>query len=79
MDCGQKNSMIYPITNSSYNIDAELEQTRTAASDNNSESLDMIMSSNMNVIYSRRQDDDNPIDEFSFLSEIPDEFFEFED
>ena len=79
MDCGQKNSTIYPITNSSYNIDAKLEQTRTAASDNNSESLDMIINSNMNVIYSRRQDDDNPIDEFSFLSEIPDEFFEFED
>ena len=79
MDCGQKNSMIYPITNNSYNIDAEPEYIRTAASDNNSESLDMIMNSNMNVIYSRRQDDDNPIDEFSFLSEIPDEFFEFED
>ena len=79
MDFGPKNSTICLTTNKSYNIDAELEQIRTAASDNNSESLDMLMSSNMNVIYSRRPDVDDPIDEFSFLSEIPDEFFEFED
>jgi hypothetical protein len=49
-----------------------------AASDNNGESLDMLMSSNTKLIYSRRKDED-PIDELSFLSEIPDEFFTFED
>jgi hypothetical protein len=79
VDFGPKNLTTYRITNSTYNLDAELENTRIAASDNNSESLDMLMNSNMNVIYSRQQDDENPIDEFSFLSEIPDEFFTFED
>jgi len=79
VDFGQKNLTTCPVTNSTYNIDAELENKRIAASDNNSDSLDMLMNSNMNVIYSRQQDDENPIDEFSFLSEIPDEFFTFED
>lgn len=79
MDCGQKNSMTCQTTNSAYNIDLELENKDISASDNNSESIDMVMCSNMKVVYSRMPDRDNPIDEFSFLSEIPDEFFTFED
>lgn len=79
MDCGQKNSTTCQIINNVYNIDSELENTNLPASDNNAESIDMLMCSNMKVVYSRIPDRDNPIDEFSFLSEIPDEFFNFED
>lgn len=79
MDCGQKNLTICQTTNNNYDIDTELENKNLPASDNNSESIDMLMCSNMKVVYSRMPDRDNPIDEFSFLSEIPDEFFTFED
>lgn len=79
MDCGRKNSTTCQITSSVYNLDAELENIDVSPSDNNAESIDMMMCSNMKVVYSRIPDRENPIDEFSFLSEIPDEFFTFED
>lgn len=79
MDCGQKNLTTCQITNNSYDIDSGLENIDLSASDNNSESIDMLMCSNMRIAYSRMPDRENPIDEFSFLSEIPDEFFTFED
>jgi hypothetical protein len=79
VDCGQKNSTICQTTNNNYDIDSKLEGIELPASDNNSESIDMMMCSNMKIAYSRMPDRDNPIDEFSFLSEIPDEFFTFED
>ena len=79
MDCGQKNLTTCQTTSNSYDIDSGLENIDLSASDNNSESIDMLMCSNMKIAYSRMPDRENPIDEFSFLSEIPDEFFTFED
>lgn len=65
--------MIFP------NMTEDVDIKRSYASDNNSESIDMLLTSNMKVVYSRLPDKDNPIDGYSFLSEIPDSIFQIED